>query len=367
MMKKVAILGSTGSIGTQTLDVIRANPDKLKVFSLVAFSNTEKLRRQCEEFQPQFSALIAESGEKCLIDAVCGADVAVVATRGIVALRAVLYCLENGIDVALANKETLVCAGQLVMSALATGKAKLIPVDSEHCAILQCLQGRDRQDLDKILLTASGGPFREVPTYQLHSVNAKDALAHPTWNMGQKITVDSATMFNKALEVLEARWLFDIPTSKIRIVVHPQSVVHSMVQWNSGSVMAQLAVPDMKLPIQLALLGESPSDVKRVNFDLLNLSFSACDFAKFPCARLGHEISQYPPLCATVMNAANDVCVENFLQGHMHFDKFYDVIKQTVNSLREVVQKLPLTVDNIEKYEYAARKLAQNIVNEVVC
>ena len=366
-MKKVAILGSTGSIGTQTLSVIRENADKLKVFSLVAFSNGEKLQSQCAEFHPEFYALIAESGEQCLIDAVRGADVAVVATRGIAALKSVLYCLENGVDVALANKETLVCGGELVTAALGKSKAKLIPVDSEHCAIWQCLAGKNVDDVDKILLTASGGPFRNVPSVELREVSAEDALAHPTWNMGSKITIDSATMFNKALEVMEARWLFGVQTDKIQIVVHPQSVVHSMVQWKSGSISAQLAVPDMKLPIQLALLGESYCNVGRVNFDMLNLSFFACDVKKFPCANLGYEMEKYPPLGRTIINAANDVCVENFLSGRMRFDAFYTVIKKTADAFCEIVQNLPVTVENIEKYHLAAKKMAQNFVNEVSC
>lgn len=364
-MKKIAVLGSTGSIGTQTLSVIRENADKLKVFSLVAFSNREKLQMQCKEFQPQFSALISEQGEQCLVEAVRGADIAVVATRGIAALRSVLYCLENGVDVALANKETLVCGGELVTSFVGKSKAKLIPVDSEHCAIWQCLAGKNKDDVDKILLTASGGPFRSKPLNELRNVTAAEALAHPTWNMGSKITVDCATMFNKALEVAEAHWLFGVPFEKIQIVVHPQSVVHSMVQWKSGSIMAQLAVPNMKLPIQMALLGESYCNVDRVDFDMLNLSFASCDFEKFPCAKLGYELEKYPPLCATVVNAANDVCVENFLQSHLHFDEFYRVIIKTTDSFCKELQNLPVTVKNIEKYDLSARKLAQKIVNEV--
>lgn len=366
-MKKVAVLGSTGSIGTQTLSVIRENADKLKVFSLVAFSDRDKLQSQAAEFQPQFSALISEQGEDCLVEAVRGADVAVIATRGIVALRCVLFCLENGIDVALANKETLVCGGQLVMSYAGKSRARLIPVDSEHCAICQCLTGKDKADLDKILLTASGGPFRDFPSGELHNVTARQALAHPTWNMGSKITVDSATMFNKALEVVEAHWLFGVPTQQIQIVVHPQSVVHSMIQWKSGSIMAQLAVPDMKLPIQLALLGESVSNVGKVDFNLLNLSFHPCDFEKFPCAKLGYELEKYPPLCATVVNAANDICVDSFLRGELPFDAFYRVIKKTADGFCKELQNMPVTVENIRKYDAAARKFSQQIVNEVLC
>lgn len=363
-MKKVAVLGCTGSIGQQTLDVIRKNSDKLKVFSLVAFSNKEKLAEQCKEFSPSFCALISQQGQGCLIDAVRGCDVAVVATKSITALRCVLYCLDNGIDVALANKEVLVCAGSLVMPKV--GKAKLLPVDSEHSAILQCLEGKNRADVHKILLTASGGPFFETPKEQLSSVTAAAALKHPNWSMGEKITVDSATMMNKALEVVEAHWLFGVPTEKIQIVVHRQSFVHSMVEWESGSVMAQLATPNMKLPIQLALLGEGSCAVERLDFSqLVKLTFQGCDFEKFPCAKLGYEIEKYPPLCATVMNAANDVCVESFLAGKLPFDGFYGTILQTVEHFANRTKNLPLTVENIEVFDGLARTFAKQKVNEV--
>lgn len=363
-MKKVAVLGSTGSIGTQTLDVIRKNPNELKVFSLVAFSNEEKLQKQSLEFHPTYSALISKEGEDCLIRAVEGCDVAVVATKGITALRCVLHCLDNGIDVALANKETLVCAGELVTSRV--GKAKLIPVDSEHCAIAQCLLGRDKNQLSKILLTASGGPFWKEKRY-LHDVSAKEALQHPNWNMGAKITVDSATMMNKALEVIEARWLFGVPTEKIQIVVHPQSVVHSMVQWADGSVIAQLACPDMRLPIQTAL--GCPQDIiPQINFeDLLTCTFEKCDFSRFPCAKWGYEIENYPPLCATVMNAANDVCVDGFLTGKIPFDAFYPTIAQTVENFACTLVGVPVTVENVFKWDKIARNYALKLVNGEIC
>lgn len=364
-MKKVAVLGSTGSIGTQTLEVIRANSEKLNAFSLVAFSNDEKLQKQCAEFHPAFSALISRDGEDCLLRAVEGCDVAVVATRGITALKCVLYCLEHGIDVALANKETLVCAGQLVTSRV--GKAKLIPVDSEHCAIAQCLQGRNSKDISKILLTASGGPFWKEKRF-LHSVSAEEALKHPNWNMGAKITVDSATMMNKALEVVEAHWLFGVPTEKIQIVVHPQSVVHSMVEWSDGSVIAQLANPDMRLPIQFALLGGGKNLVESLNFsDLLTLTFQKCDYERFPCAKLGYEIENYPPLCATVMNAANDLCVESFLAGKMPFDEFYPTIMRTVENFACALSREPVTVESIAKCDRIARNYAQKLINGEIC
>ncbi|MGN1066921.1 MAG: 1-deoxy-D-xylulose-5-phosphate reductoisomerase [Candidatus Fimimonas sp.] len=362
-MKKVAILGSTGSIGKQTLDVVRAFSDKLKVVSLVAFSNAQLLQKQAEEFLPQYVALISKDGVQCLVEAVKNCDVAVVATRGTVALRSVLYCLQHGIEVALANKETLVCGGELVRQA-----GKVIPVDSEHSAILQCLSANKGEKADKILLTASGGPFYRTAKEQLPFVTAADALKHPNWNMGAKITVDSATMMNKALEVVEAHFLFGVPTEKIQIVVHRQSVVHSLVQWQSGSVVAQMAAPDMRLPIQLALLGESPRIVGEVDFqNLLTLTFEKCDFEKFPCAKLGYEVEKYPPLCRTVMNGANDVCVENFLAGKLPFHKFYSTITATVNHFAEKLFGVEVTVENIEKCEVYARVFAQKLIDEVIC
>ncbi len=361
-MKKIAVLGCTGSIGKQTLDVVRAFPEKLKIVSLVAYSNAQLLNAQAQEFAPVYTALISQSGKQCLVQAVKDCDVAVVATRGIVALEAVLFCLKQGKDVALANKETLVCGGELVN---AVGKGKILPVDSEHCAIWQCLQGHNKSDIDKILLTASGGPFWNTPQEQLHKVKPSDALKHPNWNMGAKITIDSATMMNKVLEVVEAHFLFDVPAKNVQIVVHRQSVVHSMVQWQSGSVSAQMAVPDMRLPIQLALLGESRRIVNNVDFqNLLTLTFEKCNFEKFPCAKLAAEIWHYPPLCRTVMNGANDACVESFLAEKLPFDGFYPTIIATVEHFAPQVQNLPLTVENIEKFDALAREYATNSISE---
>ena len=365
-MKKVAILGSTGSIGTQTLDIIRANSDKLKVHSLVAYSNVEKLSVQEQEFSPKYCGLIKRDGEQCLIEAVQGADVAVVATRGIVALTSVIYCLEHGIDVALANKETLVCAGELIMPKV--GKAKLFPVDSEHCAISQCLLGRKKSGVKKILLTASGGPFWNMDEKSLSKVTAKQALAHPNWNMGSKITVDSATMMNKALEVIEASFLFGVPADKIQIVVHRQSIVHSMVEFNDGSVIAQLANPDMRLPIQIALLGGGKYKCPSVDFaKLLTLTFEECNYDKFPCAKLGYEIFKYSPLSRTVMNAANDVCVESFLQGKLSFNDIYNIILQTVKYFAFETRGENMSVETIRYYDKAAKEYAVNLVNGDIC
>lgn len=367
-MRKVAVLGSTGSIGTQTLDVIRSNRDKLKVHSLVAYSNEQKLCEQVTEFAPQYSALISVEGEQCLIEAVKDCDVAVIATRGITALDCILYCLDNGIDVALANKEALVCAGEIVTSKV--GKARLYPIDSEHCAISQCLLGHNGGKISKILLTASGGPFWNTDVNKLPFVSAQDALKHPNWDMGSKITIDSATMMNKSLEVIEASWLFGVPVEAIQIVVHRQSIIHSMVEYADGSVIAQMAVPDMRLPIQIALLGENTYNniLRRVNFeDLLTLTFEKCNFDKFPCARLGYEIKKYPPLCATVMNAANDACVESFLNGKLCFCDFYNIILKAVSHFSETISQFDLTVDNIKKFDKQTKKYVSDLLNGELC
>ena len=365
-MKKVAVLGSTGSIGTQTLDVIRCNSDKLKVHSLVAYSNVEKLSEQAQYYSPQYCGLIERDGEKCLVQAVKGADIAVVATRGIVALESVLYCLEHGIDVALANKEALVCAGELIMPKV--GKARLFPVDSEHAAISQCLLGHDKLTVNKILLTASGGPFWKTDEKALQDVTAKQALAHPNWSMGAKITVDSATMMNKALEVIEASFLFGVNATDVQIVVHRQSVVHSMVEYNDGSVLAQLASPDMRLPIQIALLGEGSYKCKSVDFrKLLTLTFEECNFDKFPCARLGYDIFKYSPLSRTVMNAANDVCVESFLQGKLSFKNIYNIILKTVDYFALETSGANLSVETIKYYDKVAKSYALDLINGDIC
>ncbi|MBQ8433200.1 MAG: 1-deoxy-D-xylulose-5-phosphate reductoisomerase [Clostridia bacterium] len=365
-MKKVAILGSTGSIGTQTLDVIRKNADKLQVVSLVAFSREEKLLEQVKEFNPSYYGLISKSGEQCLIEAVQDADVAVVATIGITALKCVIYCLENGIDVALANKETLVCGGELVMYKV--GKAKLYTIDSEHCSISQCIASRDGGKVNKILLTASGGPFWNCDVNSLCAVTPAEALAHPNWSMGSKITVDSATMFNKTLEVLEAHWLFGLPLDKIQIVVHRQSIVHSMVSFTDGSVMAQMAMPDMRLPIQIALLGNgSQQIIAPIDFTkLVNLTFQPCDVDKFPCANLSYEVFDKYPLAPTIMNSANDVCVEFFLKGKLAFDKYYSTITNVVEHFASQLCNVSVTVDNIINWDKQAQTFTKNLLNGVV-
>ena len=363
MVKKVAILGSTGSIGTQTLSVIKQNSDKLAVVALVAYANEARLAEQVKEFKPKYHALMARDGEQCLVEAVKYADVVVVATRGIVALEAVLYALRHNKDVALANKETLVCGGQLV-NAVKT-RAHLYPVDSEHAAIRQCIADNAPSDIDKILLTASGGPFYGRTDINLADVTPEQALAHPNWSMGDKITVDSATMMNKSLEVVEASYLFGVPTQNIKIVVHKQSLVHSMVQFRDGSVIAQLAKPDMRLPILQALLGYNNLAVTpKLDFDsLVNVTFEPCDFKRFPCAAWGYEIGNYPALSATVMNAANDECVDAFLHKGLCFTSFYNIIKHTVDNFAVMTDGEELTVSNIKKFDRIARIFARNAIS----
>ncbi len=369
-MKKIAVLGSTGSIGTQTLDIIARHPNDLKVVSLVAYSNNTKLNQQARDFNPRFKALISECGTNCLTEAVKDCDLAVVATRGICAIECVLYCLDNNIDVALANKETLVCAGKIICDKLKYSKSKLIPIDSEHFAISQCLLGRtDKSSISKLLLTASGGPFWNTDKSAMRSITAKQALKHPNWNMGQKITVDSATMMNKALEVIEAKWLFDISPDKIQIVVHRQSIVHSMVEFDDGSVIAQMSNPDMRIPIQTSLLGKSGIRVTpNIDFkNLLTLTFEECDFDKFPCAELGYKIFCYSPLAATVMNAANDVCVDKFLSDKLLFDNFYNIIISTVEHFASKTADLEVNVTNIKLYEQLSREYAIKLIDGAQC
>ncbi len=366
-MKRVAVLGSTGSIGTQTLNVIKQNADKLQVVSLVAFSQEKLLMQQVEEFSPSYHALICRDGKQCLIEAVKNCDVAVVATKGITALECVLFCLDNGIDVALANKEVLVCGGQLVMER--QGNAKILPIDSEHCAISQCLQCRPNAKPAKILLTASGGPFWNLDQSQLQSVSAKEALQHPNWNMGNKITVDSATLMNKTLEVLEASWLFNVDVADIQIVVHRQSIVHSMVAFDDASVIGQFANPDMRLPIQIALLGENSRQIiPSLTFDkMLNLTFEPCNFEKFPCAKLAFEIKSKYSLAPTVMNAANDVCVDLFLQGKFAFTQFYATINSVIEHFAEEFSHSKVTLQTINDCDKVARSYTKNLILGDIC
>lgn len=353
-MKNLVILGSTGSIGTQTLDVVREHPDLFHVSVLVANRSDELLEKQIEEFQPQLAVLSDEEaysrlrqrysgktelagGRQAVIEAAAYPEAQVVVTSlmGFAGLEPTLAALEAGKDIALANKETLVVAGELVMAkAKELGRA-ILPVDSEHCALFQCLQGQDRKAVEKLILTASGGPFRGRKAEELTNVSKKDVLAHPTWNMGQKITVDSASLVNKGLEVIEARWLYDVSYDQIQVVVHPQSIVHSMVQYQDGTVMAQLGCTDMRLPIQYALTypDRVASNFPRVDFyELGKLTFEKPDIETFRGLKLAFEAGRTGGTMPCIMNGANEVAVEAFLKGQAGFLDIYRLIEKAMEA-----------------------------------
>ena len=338
--KGIAILGSTGSIGTTALKVLARHRDRFRVTALTAFSNGELLREQVAAFKPTFAELVTNGGRNCLVEAATRSDVDIVlnAVVGAAGLDATLAALESGKRVALANKETLVMAGHLVQQALERGGGEIVPVDSEHSAILQCIAGRAREDVRRVVLTASGGPFRDWPRERLDRATADEALRHPTWRMGKKITVDSATLANKGLEVIEAHYLFGLEFDQIDVVVHPQSIVHSFVEFVDGSVLAQLGAPSMELPVLYALTHPRRiHDDMSVPFDpvaLSPLTFERVREADFPALRLGVEAGRAGGAAPAVFNAANEQAVEVFLQGRMTFGEIPRAIGAALDALR---------------------------------
>ena len=353
-MKNLVVLGSTGSIGTQTLDVVRANPDLFHVSVLVANRSDELLEQQINEFQPEVVVLSDKEaaqrlknrysgktkiygGREAVIEAAVypEADTVVTSLMGFAGLEPTMAALEAHKDIALANKETLVVAGELVMAKAKEMGCAILPVDSEHCALFQCLQGNDRKAVEKLILTASGGPFRGKKAHELTNVTKADVLAHPTWNMGQKITVDSASLVNKGLEVIEARWLYDVSYDQIQVVVHPQSIVHSMVQYVDGTVMAQLGCTDMRLPIQYALTYPERVESKfpRVDFaKLAHLTFQEPDMETFRGLKLAFEAGRTGGTLPCIMNGANEVAVEAFLKGQAGFLQIYELIEAAMEA-----------------------------------
>lgn len=339
--RRIVILGSTGSIGVNALDVVAAFPDRLEVVGLAARQNAARLLEQARRFQPRWAVLTEEKlheqvraedfrptqllfGEAALreLAAQAGVEVVLVAIVGAAGLIGTWSAVEAGKTVALANKEALVLAGPLLLQLAERHQARILPVDSEHSAIFQLLQGRDRTDLARILLTASGGPFRGMRRAELEKVTAQQALRHPTWHMGPKITIDSATLMNKALEIVEARWLFDVAPEQIQVLIHPESLVHGLVEMRDGTIFAQLAPPDMRLPIQYALLYPErlPGPAPRLDWAALRqLHFEPPDVETFPALQLGYEVAQRGGLSGAVLNAANEVAVEYFLAGRCRF------------------------------------------------
>ena len=348
-MKKIAILGSTGSIGTQTLEIARNNGD-IQVTALAAGRNVKLLGAQIREFSPRIACLWDEkaakelkgrvrdlqvkvtSGMEGLLEAAAGTDCEIVVTAvvGMIGIRPTIAAIEAGKDIALANKETLVTAGHLIMPLAREKQVKILPVDSEHSAIFQCLQGAGSNRLHKILLTASGGPFRGRTREQMAAVKPEDALKHPNWTMGSKITIDSSTMVNKGLEVMEARWLFDVSLDQIQVVVQPQSVIHSMVEFEDGAVMAQLGTPDMKLPIQYALYYPQRRFLpgERLDFwKMGQITFEAPDPENFRGLALAFSAGRQEGTMPTVFNAANELAVRLFLEGKISYLAITDLIQ----------------------------------------
>jgi len=353
-VKRIAILGSTGSIGTSALAVIDAYPDRLRVVGLAAGRSVDSLSAQIQRYQPAIAAIGESSavellaggapagtrvvgGADGLIQVATHADVDIVlcASSGTTALEAVLAAIDAGKTIALANKEVLVMAGELVTKAARARGIALLPVDSEHNAIHQCLHGRGAGEVRRLVLTASGGPFRAWPAERLLTARPEDALRHPTWQMGRKITIDSATLMNKGLEVIEAHWLFDVPAHRIDVVVHPQSIVHSMVELTDGSTIAQLGVTDMRLPIQYAFSYPErwgallpPLDLTRCGV----LEFEPPDTARFPCLRLAYDALTAGGTMPVALNAANEVAVDAFLAGRLSFPAIAQVIERTLSA-----------------------------------
>ena len=383
-MKQIAILGSTGSIGTQTLDVVRQYPEAFSVYALTAHRSLDLLIQQALEFNPAVVCIADESlypplrdalsdlpikvmaGEKAIAEMVTmpAIDVVVAAMVGYAGLRPTIEAIKARKTIALANKETLVVAGEIICRLAARYKVKILPVDSEHSAIFQSLVGEDMASIEKLLLTASGGPFRTFTYEQMQHVTAAQALQHPNWEMGAKITIDSASMMNKGFEVIEARWLFDIPVEKIQVLVHPQSVIHSAVQFVDGSVKAQLGTPDMRMPIQYALTYPERwlSDVPRLDlFKTNNLTFEEPDLQRFPNLRLAYEAMAKGGNIPCILNAANEVVNLAFREGKCGFLQMSDVIEQAMAKTTFITEP---SYDDYVQTDAEARCIATKLINQ---
>jgi len=379
---KLLLLGSTGSIGEQCLDVVRKHSNRFEVVGLTARQNTDLLHKQIQEFQPNHAAVIDDkaadelcsklntnhltflSGENSLVDIAheCEADVAVIATVGSVGFRPAFAAIESGKNIALANKEVLAMAGDLLMSEARKHHVTVVPIDSEHSAILQCLQCGHENEVTRIILTASGGPFRGKKPDEFENVSVEEALNHPTWSMGAKITIDSATLFNKGLEVIEAHHLFNLPIDQIDVIVHPQSIIHSMVEFIDGSVMAQLGDADMRTPIQYAL--SYPRRMERSGrklnlLEIAKMTFFPPDMDSFPCLRMAYDAARTGGTMPAFLSVANEELVYAFLDGKIHFGgipKFLEICMQKHSVKKEY------TLDDIHEVTKEARILAHELI-----
>jgi 1-deoxy-D-xylulose-5-phosphate reductoisomerase len=382
-MRTIALLGSTGSVGLSTLDLVRRFPERFKVYGLVAGENLKRLVSQIREFEPKCVAIKNEEDVPRLrkllgdnrVEVLCGepgaaavstaheVDIVVAAIVGGAGLLPTLAAVRAGKEVALANKEALVMAGEIFVSAAKQKGVRLLPVDSEHSAIFQCLQGNRRDEVDKLILTASGGPFLRTPLKLLNRATVAQALKHPNWKMGRKITIDSATMMNKGLEVVEARWEFDMDPGRIDVVIHPQSVVHSMVRYQDGSIIAQLGIPDMRIPIAYALTyphrlkgGWKPLDLTQHG----ELSFLPVDSKRFPALRLAYAALKEGGTMSAVLNAANEVAVSAFLERKIGFREIHRIIDKTMQGH---VPRRPKQVDEILEVDRWARERASSLIH----
>ena len=382
MVKNLCILGSTGSIGTQTLDIVRAYPDRYSVYAICAHRSIDKLIAQAREFKPEVVCIADESlyeplktalvdlpvkvwaGADAIAEVVTmpSIDVVVASMVGYAGLRPTIEAIKAGKTIALANKETLVVAGEIICDLAVQHHTPILPVDSEHTAIFQSLVGEDQSEIEKILLTASGGPFRTFSLEQMQTVTAADALKHPNWEMGAKITIDSASMMNKGFEVIEAKWLFGVPVEKIQVLVHPQSIVHSAVQFTDGAIKAQLGAPDMRLPIQYALSFPErlKSDFPRADLlALKDLTFEEPDLNRFPNLGLAYEAMRRGGNIPCVLNAANEVVNLAFRENRCRFLQMSEIIAQTMDKAAFIAK--PSYEDYVQT-DKEARKIAENLL-----
>ena len=377
-IREIYILGSTGSIGTQTLDIIRQNSNQFHAFAITAHRNYKLLVEQAREFKPRYVVIaeeslytdVAEALRGTETEVLCGdyaleevasmpeVDVVITAMVGYSGLRPTIAAIEARKTIGLANKETLVVGGALIMPLVKRYGARIIPVDSEHSAIYQCLIGEENNPLEKIILTASGGPFRRLSKDELKHVSVEQALKHPNWSMGAKVTIDSASLMNKGFEMMEARWLFDCQPSDIEVLVHPQSIIHSMVQFRDGAVKAQLGMPDMRLPIGYAmgLTERVTNDYPRYNFLSQDLSFEAPDMERFPNLKLAYESIEQGGNMPCILNAANEVAVASFLSGKCSFVGMTDMLRHT---MAHCPFESSINLDILEQTDSQARALAE--------
>ena len=372
-MKKISILGSTGSIGVNALNVVDNQRDDFNVIGLSAYKNSKLLVEQVKKYEPEFVSIVDAEAAHRLEQELGTFDVKILKGRegllelssygnvdlmlnalvGSSGMEPTINAIRSKVDVALSNKESLVMAGSIITNLADKTDVKIYPVDSEHSAIWQCLVGEDTKEINKIILTGSGGPFRELPIEKFNTITLDQALNHPNWEMGKKITIDSATMMNKGLEVIEAQWLFDMPTEKIKIVIHPQSIIHSMVEFKDKSIKAQLGLPDMKIPIQYALTYPSHCETDWDELDLTeiqSLTFEKPDFIKFPCMRLAFDVLNTGGTAPAVLNVANEQAVYRFLNQEINFNEIPSIIEMACEKHDFVSEPSLDDILNIEKW-----------------